>query len=122
MEEANVVLNNIKDYKITYPVAFDMGFVDNDTARIEGVSRADKTKITKAFLDTIAAAGYKTLLYGNKEWLIKEIDLSKLSAYDMVIPGGGCSGLSVSFYHVAIRGRYLGGRDCRLCQHEYQLH
>ena len=69
VEEANVVLNNIKDYKITYPVAFDMGFVDNDTARIEGVSRADKTKITKAFLDTIAAAGYKTLLYGNKEWL-----------------------------------------------------
>ena len=74
---------DIKDYKITYPVAFDMGFVDNDTARIEGVSRADKTKITKAFLDTIAAAGYKTLLYGNKEWLIKEIDLSKLSAYDV---------------------------------------
>ena len=83
VEEANVVLNNIKDYKITYPVAFDMGFVDNDTARIEGVSRADKTKITKAFLDTIAAAGYKTLLYGNKEWLIKEVDLSKLSAYDV---------------------------------------
>ena len=32
VEEANVVLNNIKDYKITYPVAFDMSFVDNDTA------------------------------------------------------------------------------------------
>lgn len=86
VEEANVVLNNIKDYKITYPVAFDMGFVDNDTARIEGVSEADKTKITKAFLDTIAAAGYKTLLYGNKEWLIKEVDLSKLSAYDVCYP------------------------------------
>ena len=83
VEEANVVLDNIKDYKITYPVAFDMGFVDNDTARIEEVSRADKTKITKAFLDTIAAAGYKTLLYGNKEWLIKEVDLSKLSADDV---------------------------------------
>ena len=78
VEEANIVLENIKDYK-----AFDMSFVDNDTARIEGVSRADKTKITKAFLDTIAAAGYKTLLYGDKEWLIKEIDLSKLTAYDV---------------------------------------
>ncbi len=83
VEEANVVLDNIKDYKVTYPVAFDMSFVDNDTARIETVSRADKTKITKAFLDTIATAGYKPLLYGNKEWLIKEIDLSKLSAYDV---------------------------------------
>ena len=28
-----------------------MSFVDNDTTRIETVSRADKTKITKAFLD-----------------------------------------------------------------------
>ncbi len=62
---------------------FDMSFVDNDTTRIETVSRADKTKITKAFLDTIEAAGYKPLLYGDKEWLIKEIDLSKLSAYDV---------------------------------------
>ena len=60
-----------------------MSFVDNDTTRIETVSRADKTKITKAFLDTIEAAGYKPLLYGDKEWLIKEIDLSKLSAYDV---------------------------------------
>lgn len=83
VEEANMVLENIKDYKITYPVAFDMSFVDNDTARIETVSRAAKTKIAKAFLDTIAAAGYKTLLYGDKEWLIKEIDLSKLTAYDV---------------------------------------
>ena len=83
VEEANMVLENIKDYKITYPVAFDMSFVDNDTARIETVSRADKTRIAKAFLDTIAAAGYKTILYGDKEWLIKEIDLSKLSAYDV---------------------------------------
>lgn len=83
IEEAKVVLENIKDYKVTYPVAFDMSFVENDTARIESVNRADKTKITKAFLDTIAAAGYKPLLYGDKEWLIKEIDLSKLSAYDV---------------------------------------
>lgn len=83
VEESNIVLENIKDYKITYPVAFDMSFVDNDTTRIETVSRADKTKITKAFLDTIEAAGYKPLIYGDKEWLIKEIDLSKLSAYDV---------------------------------------
>ena len=83
VEEANVVLENIRDYKVTYPVAFDMEFVDNDTARIEALSKSDKTKITKAFLDTIAAAGYKTMLYGDKEWLIKEVDLSKLTAYDV---------------------------------------
>ena len=61
VEESNIVLENIKDYKITYPVAFDMSFVDNDTTRIETVSRADKTKITKAFLDTIEAVSYTHL-------------------------------------------------------------
>ncbi len=83
VEEANMVLENIKDYQITYPVAFDMEFIPNDTARIDELSKSEKTKITKAFLDTIQAAGYKSMIYGNKEWLIKEIDMSKLTAYDV---------------------------------------
>lgn len=83
VEEANLVLENIAEYRIDYPVAFDMGFAVNDTARIDVLSRADKTKIAKAFLDTIEQAGYIPLLYGNKEWLVKEIDMSKLTAYDV---------------------------------------
>ena len=34
-------------------------------------------------MDIISAAGYKTILYGNKEWLLKQIDMSKLTAYDV---------------------------------------
>lgn len=83
VEEANMVLENLGDYQISYPIAFDMEFIENDQARIDSLSKADKTAIAKAFLDTIAAAGYKTMLYGNKEWLIKEVDMSKLTAYDV---------------------------------------
>lgn len=83
IEEANIVLESVKDYKLTYPVAFDMEYIENDTARIEAVSKADKTKITKAFLDTIKNAGHKAVIYGKKEWLLKEIDMSKLTAYDV---------------------------------------
>lgn len=83
IEEANMVLENIKDYKITYPVAFDMEYIPNDTARIDNLSKAEKTTITQAFLDTIMNAGYKPLIYGNKEWLIKQIDMSKLTGYDI---------------------------------------
>lgn len=83
VEEANMVLENLGEYQISYPIAFDMEFIENDQARIDSLSKADKTAIAKAFLDTIAAAGYKTMLYGNKEWLIKEIDMSKLTAYDV---------------------------------------
>lgn len=82
-EEANILLENIGDYRIDYPIAFDMEFVDNDTARIEALSKSEKTAIAKAFLETIEAAGYKTAIYGDKEWLIKEIDMSKLTAYDV---------------------------------------
>lgn len=83
VEEANMVLENIKDYSITYPVAFDMETIENDTARIDNLSKNEKTTIAKTFLDTIKTAGYKTILYGNKEWLIKQVDMSKLTAYDV---------------------------------------
>lgn len=83
VEEAEFVIESLGDYNISYPIAYDMELVPNDTARTEVLSRAEKTEIAKAFMDTITDAGYKTILYGNKEWLIKEIDLSKLTGYDV---------------------------------------
>lgn len=82
-EEANFVIQNLANYKVTYPIAFDMEYVQNDKARIEALSREEKTTITKAFLDTIKNAGYKPMIYGTKEWLIKQVDLTKLTDYDV---------------------------------------
>ncbi len=83
IEEANMVLQNIAEYQIAYPVAFDMEKIENDSARTENLNRAQRTEIAKAFMDTILAAGYKTILYGNKEWLIKQVDMAKLTDYDV---------------------------------------
>lgn len=83
VEEANMVLSNIGDYKITYPIVFDMELIPNDTSRIDNLSREERTKITKKFLETIEDAGYKAMVYGNKEWLLKKVDLSKLTDYDI---------------------------------------
>ena len=84
-QEANFVAQNLEPYKehINYPVAFDMESVPNDKARIDGLSREDKTSISAAFLSGIQAAGYVPMLYGNKEWLIKNIDLAQLQNYDV---------------------------------------
>lgn len=84
-QEANFVTQNLEPYKahINYPVAFDMENVANDRARIDGLSRDDKTIITATFLSGVQAAGYIPMLYGNKEWLIKNIDLTKLQDYDV---------------------------------------
>ncbi|MBD5444247.1 MAG: hypothetical protein HDR29_01720 [Lachnospiraceae bacterium] len=84
-QEANFVIQNLEPYKahINYPVAFDMENVPNDNARIDGLARDDKTTITATFLSGIQAAGYIPMLYGNKEWLIKNIDLTKVQDYDV---------------------------------------
>lgn len=83
VEEANFVLEHIKDKKITYPIVFDMEEIENDIARIDGVSVEDKTKIATAFLAHIKAAGHKPMIYGDKEWLLQKIDLTKLKDYDI---------------------------------------
>lgn len=83
VEEANFVIEQLGEYQIVYPVVFDMEKISNDTARTDSLTRADRTTVAKAFLDTIAASGRKAMIYGNKEWLIKEIDMSKLTAYDV---------------------------------------
>ena len=82
-QEADMVLEYVKDYNITYPIAFVMDDVTNDSARIDILSKEDKTKIAKAFLGKVKKAGYIPLLYGDKEWLIKQLDLSKLTDYDV---------------------------------------
>jgi len=83
IEEAEIVLENIQDYDITWPIAFCMEYMDNDTARVEALSKTEKTAIARAFLEKIREAGYLPMIYGDKEWLIKRIDMSKLTAYDI---------------------------------------
>lgn len=85
VQEVNFVIQNLEPYRanVRYPIAFDMEFVANDKSRIETLSKEDKTNIATSFLESVKAAGYVPMLYGDKEWLIKEIDLAKLQNYDI---------------------------------------
>lgn len=78
VEEAEFVIESLNGYSVNYPVAFVMKYVPNDICRIEGVSRNDKSMIARAFLKKVKEAGYIPLLYGDKPWLIRYVDLSKL--------------------------------------------
>lgn len=82
-EEAMRVIEGLQGFTIVYPVAFDMEYVSNDAARVQSLSKAAKTEIAAEFMDTIRQAGYKTILYGDKEWLLRRVDLTKLIAYDI---------------------------------------
>ena len=40
------------------------------------------TDIAIAFCETIEAAGYRPMIYGNLKWLAANMDLSRLTEYD----------------------------------------
>lgn len=82
-EEAAFVLEYLTDYEISYPVVFVMEHITNDTARIDALTKEEKTQITQAFLEDIEAAGYNTMIYGDKEWLFTDINYAALSKYDI---------------------------------------
>lgn len=81
--EAQTVLSSIGEYQVNYPIAIDMEYIPDDTSRIENTNAEQKTTIIKAFCDAIKAAGYNPMIYGDKEWLLKEIHLTKLTGYDV---------------------------------------
>lgn len=80
IEEAQLVLDNIKEYEILYPIAYDMEFIENDTARVETLTRDERTTVAAAFLNHINNSGYTPMLYGDTEWLVKRIDVAKFNA------------------------------------------
>jgi len=77
VEEAQFVINAINGRNVKYPVAIDMEFVSNDSARIDTLTKEEKTTVSAAFANKIKEAGYRPMIYGNKEWLLKRIDVSK---------------------------------------------
>lgn len=82
LDEAAFVLENIKNYDITYPVVFDMEEVTEDIARMNGLTTAQRTDFTIAFCDEVEKAGYTPMIYGGIKWLVEMVDMSRLVKYD----------------------------------------
>ncbi len=81
IEEAELVIDNLEGYSITYPVVFHMDMISNDKARTDNLSKMQLTEIAAAFCDRIEKAGYNSMIYGNKYWLLRKVDLTKLGKY-----------------------------------------
>ena len=78
VEEASMVLELVKNYKISYPIFLD---VESSGGRADGIDKQTRTEVCKAFCQTIQNAGYTAGIYANKTWLTSKIDTSALSAY-----------------------------------------
>ncbi len=89
VEEAEYVLSYLEDYAITYPVALYAGYVGEEEARADGLSKFARTKIISAFLDKIKDAGYVPMIAADKLWLLKNLELSVANDYDVWFLGEG---------------------------------
>lgn len=84
LEEADLVIENLSDYDIDYPICYVMQYTNNESSRVEILDKNEKTDIAIAFMDRISARGYVPMIYGTKLWLIKYLDLTKIvSHYDI---------------------------------------
>lgn len=80
VEEASMVIRLIEDYDVDYPV-----FLDSESAggrgRADDLDTEERTRVHRAFLQTIEAAGYETGVYASRNWLNERLDMTGLSDY-----------------------------------------
>ena len=74
VQEADFVLDLIKDYPVSYPVAFDM---EDSTQGV--LSKDELAAIANAFGQRISDAGYYPIIYANDNWLANKLDMSKMN-------------------------------------------
>lgn len=80
VQEANYILNIVKNYSLDLPIVFDYEFSPSSEGRTnlawaEGeLNKTKMTDIALAFCNTIKSAGYDVMVYANKTFLNKNID------------------------------------------------
>ena len=82
IEEANYVLEAIKDYDVTYPVVIDIEEVTDKNARTADMTQQQWTDNCIAFCETIKAAGYTPMIYGNLKTFFIMLDMEQITMYD----------------------------------------
>ncbi len=131
IEEANWVIERIKDYNIEYPVAIDIeapGLESpTDVPRTQHLDNGTRTNLAKLFCQTIQSAGYTPIIYTNVNWATNKLNMSDLSEYDTWIASyrSGNPGYNgkYSIWQYTSGGTVngiLGKVDMNICYKKYQ--
>lgn len=82
IEEADAVIDALKPYDITYPVIFDWELIYGDSARTDKMTVEGLADCCTAFCERVKGAGYKPMIYQNKNTTMFKMDLPRLKDYD----------------------------------------
>lgn len=77
-EEANMLINAVQSYNITFPLIYDMEEIVGADARTKNMDKETATAIAAAFCKKISDAGYQPMIYGNTRWLAGRLHLEEL--------------------------------------------
>lgn len=73
-EEADFVLDLVKEYPVSFPIAFDA----EDSATLGSLPPEQVSEVINAFCERIEEAGYYPIVYANDYWLSSKIDLNTM--------------------------------------------
>ena len=77
VEEASMAVKLANQYGINMPIAIDSEYAAGGAGRADGLSKSERTKITIAFCNTVANAGYKPMVYASKNWFSEHLSVSQ---------------------------------------------
>ena len=81
IEEASMSIGLVQGYYLNFPM-----FIDTEKAtngRANSLDRATRTRVVKAFCETVRNSGYKPGIYASKSWYNNNLDMSQLSSYNI---------------------------------------
>lgn len=81
VEEADYVLDLLKERKIELPITYDPESIREDEARTDDLTGEQATKNTIAFCERIKKAGYEPMVYSNMVWEADYLDMSQIEQY-----------------------------------------
>ncbi|MBO6299202.1 MAG: glycoside hydrolase family 25 protein [Lachnospiraceae bacterium] len=79
VEEAEFVIEQLKDHELQLPVVYDPETIIGKTARTDNVTGEQFTANTIAFCKKISECGYEPMVYCNMKWEAFELDLSRMT-------------------------------------------
>ncbi len=72
IEEAQFVINKVRNYSLDYPIAFDFEDFENTESRYYKLDKNQRTDISIAFLEMVKRHGYTPMMYGNPNYFNNE--------------------------------------------------
>ena len=77
VEEASMAVKLANRYGINMPIAIDSEYAYAGRGRADGLSKSERTKITIAFCNTVAASGHTPMVYASKNWFSEHLSPSQ---------------------------------------------